>query len=68
MLWLWLAFSLGLGQACEAQSDIGGVVAGRVVGPDGRGIGGALVRIDDEGTGEHIDVRSDRRGNFHLRK
>ena len=66
MLWLWLAFSLGLGQACEAQSDIGGVVAGRVVGPDGRGIGGALVRIDDEGTGEHIDVRSDRRGNFHF--
>ena len=63
---VWFGFGLSLGQVCAAQSDTGGTVGGRVVGPDGKGVGGALVRIEDATSGEHADVRSDARGNFHF--
>ncbi len=53
---------------CAAQSDLsgslGGSIAGRVVGPDGRGVRGALVRLEDEGSGEHSDAVSDGAGDF----
>lgn len=63
VLVLGLAFAVGI---CAAQSDTGGAVGGRVVGPDGRGVCGALVRIEDATSGDHSDVVSDMAGNFHF--
>ncbi len=63
---VWLGLLLSLGWVCAAQSDMGGSVGGRVVGPDGKGVSGALVRIEDEVTGEHEDARCDVRGIFHF--
>ena len=52
--------------ACGAQSDTGGSVGGRVRGPDGRAIGGALVRMEDPATGDHTDIVSDGEGAFRF--
>lgn len=60
MLWLGLAEGV-----CAGQSDTGGMVGGRVVGPDGRGVAAAQVRIED-GSGNHNEVVSDLRGEFHF--
>jgi hypothetical protein len=62
-LWLvlWLAAAAGM---CAAQSDTGGAVAGRVFGPDGQGVAGARVRLENATTGEHVDGVCDLRGNF----
>lgn len=62
-LWLllWVGPAAGV---CPAQSDTGGAVAGRVVGPDGQGVARARVRIESATTGEHADSICDQRGNF----
>lgn len=57
------ALSTLLAAACAAQSDLGGSVAGRVVGPDGRGFSGAAIRLEGA-TGEHNDTVSDAAGEF----
>ncbi len=63
----WLALFLAAGGIpCGAQSDTGGSVGGRVLGPDGRAIGGALVRMEDPATGEHTDIVSDVEGTFQF--
>jgi Carboxypeptidase regulatory-like domain len=49
-----------------AQSDTGGSVTGRVLAPDGRGVRGALVRIEDPATGDHTDEISDAAGAFRF--
>lgn len=49
---------------CAAQSDLGGSVAGRVTGPDGRGVQGAVIRLEDPASGEHSDAISDATGEF----
>lgn len=51
---------------CSAQSDTGGSVAGSVLAPDGRGVAGALVRIEIPATGDHTDVFSDAQGEFRF--
>jgi hypothetical protein len=61
-LLLWLGLAAGM---CAGQSDTGGAVGGRVTGPDGRGVAAAALRIEDA-TGDHTDVVSDLRGNFHF--
>jgi hypothetical protein len=55
-------FAAGL--PCSAQSDSGGAVGGRVLAPDGRGLAGSLVRIENPATGEHIDALTDSQGEF----
>ena len=54
------------GNLCAAQSDTGGSVAGTVLGPDGLGVGGALVRIENPLTGDHTDEISDSSGTFRF--
>jgi hypothetical protein len=53
---------------CAAQSDTGGSVSGRVLGPDGRGVPGALVRIENPVTGDHTDIVSDTAGGFRFQE
>ncbi|HEY6446228.1 MAG TPA: TonB-dependent receptor [Acidobacteriaceae bacterium] len=65
----WVVFAVlpalaGAAGPLWAQSDVAGAVSGRVLGPDGRGLGGALVRMEDPATGEHSDLTSDVSGNF----
>lgn len=52
--------------ACAPQSDTGGSVAGRILAPDGRGVAGALVRIEIPSTGDHTDILSDAQGEFRF--
>jgi Carboxypeptidase regulatory-like domain len=54
-----------LGLSCAGQSDTGGTVGGRVVGPDGRGVAGAVVQLENA-TGDHSEVFSDGQGDFHF--
>jgi hypothetical protein len=54
------------GPVCLAQSDTGGSVSGRVLGPDGRGIPGALIRIESAASGELNDAASDAQGQFRF--
>jgi hypothetical protein len=54
------------GPLCPAQSDIAGSVVGQVLGPDGRGVAGALVRVENPGTGDHLDAVCDTNGNFRV--
>jgi Carboxypeptidase regulatory-like domain len=56
------------GLPCAAQLDTGGSVAGRVLGPDGLGFSGALVRIENPVTGDHTDVVSDAAGTFRFQE
>lgn len=56
------------GPWCAAQSDTGGSVTGRVLGPDGLGVGGALVRIEDPATGDGADEISDAAGGFRFQE
>jgi hypothetical protein len=56
------------GPGCAAQSDTGGSVAGRVLGPDGLGVRGALVRIENPATGDHSDEIADVAGNFRFQE
>ena len=49
---------------CAGQTDLGGSVAGRVVGPDGGGVRGAAVRLEDAASGEHSDTVSSAGGEF----
>lgn len=56
------------GNSCSAQSDTGGSVAGHVLGPDGLGVRGALVRIENPATGDHTDEVSDASGGFHFQE
>jgi hypothetical protein len=69
LLCLGAAAALGLipgaGPVSVAQSDTGGTVAGRVLGPDGQGIAGALLRLEDT-SGIRNDVASDRAGRFQF--
>lgn len=46
------------------QSETSGSVTGQVLAPNGHGLPGALVRLEDPATGQHTDVRSDARGTF----
>jgi hypothetical protein len=50
--------------ACAGQSELGGTVGGRVVGPDGRGVQDAAVRLEDAASGEHSDALSNVAGEF----
>ena len=63
------AFGLGLipclAPVCAGQSDTGGMVGGRVVGPDGRGVPGAIVQLE-AASGERAALVSDLRGSFHF--
>jgi hypothetical protein len=52
--------------ACPAQSDLGGSVGGRVLGPDGRGLARVLIRIENPSTGEHTDTTSGPQGAFRF--
>ncbi|MGC2620297.1 MAG: carboxypeptidase-like regulatory domain-containing protein, partial [Acidobacteriaceae bacterium] len=54
------------GSCCVAQSDTGGSVSGRVLGPDGRGVPGALVRIESAASGDHSDESSNAQGQFRF--
>lgn len=63
--WLPVALAM-LGGMSAAQSDIGGSVGGRVLGPDGRAVPGVLVRAENGESGEHIDRFSDRAGSFQF--
>jgi hypothetical protein len=56
------------GLRCAAQFDTGGSVAGRVLGPDGLGIPGALVRMENPVTGDHTDAVSDAAGGFRFQE
>lgn len=49
-----------------SQSDTGASVSGRVVAPNGRGLAGALVRLEDPATGQHADIISGASGEFLL--
>jgi hypothetical protein len=53
---------------CAAQTDTGGSVTGRVVGPDGFGVRGALVRIENPVTGDHTDAVSDAAGGYRFQE
>ncbi|HEY1498987.1 MAG TPA: carboxypeptidase regulatory-like domain-containing protein [Acidobacteriaceae bacterium] len=59
---LWLGLAAGM---CAGQSDTGGGVGGQVTGPDGQGVAGAAVRLEDV-TGNHTDGVSDLHGNFRF--
>ncbi|MGA8532041.1 MAG: TonB-dependent receptor [Acidobacteriaceae bacterium] len=61
-----LGVGCGAGTWCEAQSEIGGSVAGQVEGPGGRPLAGAWVRIENGATGEGRDAVSDSRGGFQF--
>lgn len=63
--WLVIWPGLGAGGVCAGQSETGGMVGGQVTGPDGRGVAGALVRIED-GSGDRTEVVSDGNGEFHF--
>ena len=52
------------GATAFCQSDPGGSVSGRVLAPNGRGLAGALVRLEDPATGQHTDVRSGVEGEY----
>ena len=56
----------GVGLRSIAQTDTGGSVAGSVLAPDGRGVPGALVRIEIPATGDHTEVLSDAQGEFRF--
>ncbi|HVT99257.1 MAG TPA: TonB-dependent receptor, partial [Acidobacteriaceae bacterium] len=66
-----LSAAIGLGlvsgatPACAGQSDTGGMVAGRIFGPDGRGVAGAAVQLEAT-SGERSETASDLRGGFHF--
>ncbi|HTW47799.1 MAG TPA: TonB-dependent receptor [Acidobacteriaceae bacterium] len=60
--------SVAGGPRCAAQSDTGGSVAGRVLGPDGRGVRGALIRIENPATGDHTDELSGPSGGFRFQE
>jgi hypothetical protein len=63
--WLALLVASAVG-VCAGQSDIGGSVSGRVVGPDGTAVRGALVRMENATSGEHSDATSDSAGSFRF--
>lgn len=52
--------------ACAGQSDTGGLVAGRVADPEGRGVSAAQVRLDNTETGERSESVCDLRGNYRF--
>lgn len=71
LLWVANAFVLALccaacGPGCIAQTDTGGSVSGRVLGPDGQGITGALIRIESAVSGEHSDAASNAQGQYRF--
>lgn len=48
------------------QSDTGGSISGQVLAPGGRGLAGAVIRLEDPVTGQYTDTASDAQGNFLL--
>jgi hypothetical protein len=60
-LWICLAGCTGI---AVGQGDLGGSVAGRVVGPDGSGVGGAAVRLEPADGGPRSDALSGVTGEF----
>ncbi len=66
-LCLWTVLIAGSGVlAGSGQSDIGGLVTGRVVDDAGKAVNAALVRMENATTGEHIDALCDRQGEFRF--
>lgn len=51
---------------CAAQPEMGGSVGGRVTGPDGRAVAGALVELEETTGGEHSETVADQSGNFRF--
>ena len=57
---------LGGGALCAGQSETGGRVGGRVFGPDGRGLAGAAVWLEENASGERTEAVCDLRGGFNF--
>lgn len=63
---LGLLLWIGLAACCAAQSDTGGLVAGRVLDPEGRGVSAAQAQLENRETGDHSESLCDLRGNFQF--
>ncbi len=61
---VWFGLVLSAVPVCAGQSDTGGIVAGRVCGPDGQGVARAQVRLESVAGGERAEATSDLDGGF----